>query len=174
VKPRLHVMFNPSGAGSLRQALAQAGRDEVVVSHDDTLSFGPINPPDPGVRAEWVGENLGYDGWEEVSGTIAPFMAASLARDVRPVAWFSQRDTQSFTGFLEWLRHRGDEACEIVDVSELRVSYRGGLQLAISPSMLTPEEFIEKGLLDRALPLAEADCAKFTDLWSSLRAEDAP
>jgi hypothetical protein len=100
-KPRLHVMFHPSGAGSLRQGLIQAGRKEAVVSHHDCFSFGPIDPPHPGIRGAWVDEQLGYDNWDEVSATVAPFMLASLTPGVCPVAWFSQRDTHSFTGFLE-------------------------------------------------------------------------
>jgi hypothetical protein len=172
-KPRLHVMFCPSAAGSLRQALVMAARDEAVICHHDSFSFGPINPPNAEIRANWVGEHLGYDGWEDVSATIAPFMLKSLAPDVRPVAWFSQRDTQSFTGFLEWLWHRGNTPCEVVDVSELRSAHGSG-PLIISPSSITSEEFIENGLLEREIVLGEADRAKFTNLWALLKAENAP
>lgn len=48
----LHIVFDPSAAASLRDALRQAGRDERVVSLSDCLSFGPINPPDPGLRTQ--------------------------------------------------------------------------------------------------------------------------
>ena len=40
----LHVVFTPSGAGNLREALKNAGRDGQVVTFFDDLSFGPINP----------------------------------------------------------------------------------------------------------------------------------
>ena len=166
-------MFSPSGASSLRQALAKTKRQEAVVSHDDTLSFGPINPVDPKIRADWVVEHLGYEDWEEVSATIAPFKLKSLAPGICPVAWFSQRDTHSFTGFLEWLWCLGDAPCTVVDVSELRLSHKGHSRLAISPSLINPNEFIENGLLDNASPLTEADRVKFRNLWNTLRNENA-
>jgi Domain of unknown function (DUF1835) len=53
----LHIVFNPSAAAGLRDALRQAGRDERVISFFDSLSFGPINPPDPELRSEWVQQN---------------------------------------------------------------------------------------------------------------------
>jgi hypothetical protein len=58
----LHVVFTPSGAGSLRQALADAGRDDQVISSFDNLSFGPIDPPDLLLRSKWVESELGWTG----------------------------------------------------------------------------------------------------------------
>jgi hypothetical protein len=173
-KPRLHVMFNASGAGSLRAALAKAGRNERVVSHDDSFSFGPIDPPDARIRSDWVSGQLGYSGWVEVSATIAPFLLESLASDVAPVAWFSKRDTQSFTGFLHWLWCLGDAPCSVVDVSELQLTHNGHSRLAMSPASITPDEFIEYGLLDSATPLVGPGCAEFKALWNALKTENAP
>ncbi len=172
-KPRLHVMFCASARGTLIQALDKVGRNERVVAPLDCFSFGPINPPDAAVRADWVGEQLGYDGWEEAGATIAPFMAESLSPDVSPVAWFSQRDAQSFTGFLEWLWQLGDAPCAVVDVSDLRLTYGGRSRLAISPSTITADEFIRNDLLDSAAPLGERERLKFRALWSSLKIENA-
>jgi len=66
-QPIRHVVFNTSGAASLRQALRSAGRDDDVVALMDDLSFGPIEPLDPSSRAKWVAETLGRDDWDEVA-----------------------------------------------------------------------------------------------------------
>lgn len=39
----LHVTFGHSAAGSLRKALATAGRDERVIVEPDDLGYGPID-----------------------------------------------------------------------------------------------------------------------------------
>jgi len=66
-------VFNPSAAAGLRDALRQSGRDERVVSLFDSLSFGPINPPEPELRRRWVEEELGYTAWAEVVGEATSF-----------------------------------------------------------------------------------------------------
>jgi hypothetical protein len=53
-EPTLHVVCGDSAAGLLRQALRKAGRQERVLAFPDNLSFGPINPPDVGLRLEWM------------------------------------------------------------------------------------------------------------------------
>ena len=78
----LHVVFNPSAAGSLRQALDLAGRDEIVIGLFDDFSFGPISSSDPDVRARWVEDVLGFS-WGDVVVENAPFLAASRSAAAR-------------------------------------------------------------------------------------------
>jgi hypothetical protein len=68
----LHVVFNLSGAGSLRDGLRQAGRDDRVVALIDNLSFDPIAPFDAEVRCRWVEHELGYE-WDDVGAKSASF-----------------------------------------------------------------------------------------------------
>ena len=75
----LHVVFTPSGAGDLREALAQAGRSDRVVAFFDNLSFGPIEPSDLETRAAWVEAELRYADWSEIAGEITTFWAAALS-----------------------------------------------------------------------------------------------
>ena len=56
----LHIVFGESAGGALRLALRQAGRDDEVLSFDDDLSFGPIAPADPIVRAAWAGPSCTF------------------------------------------------------------------------------------------------------------------
>ena len=92
----LHIVFNPSAAACLRDALRQSGRDERVVSLFDCLSFGPINPSDPELRRTWVEEELGYTGWEEVVREAASFWPEALSISNRRIAWLSRRSAQEY------------------------------------------------------------------------------
>jgi hypothetical protein len=49
-RPTLHIVFGQSAGGTPGVALRQASRDEKVLSFNDDLSFGPIDPPVPMVR----------------------------------------------------------------------------------------------------------------------------
>ncbi len=89
----LHVVFTPSGAGALRDALAAEGRDDRVVSLFDNLSFGPIDSPDGSTRPAWVEEQLGYTGWDEVLAESEPFWRESLSPGPRKIVWMSRRAT---------------------------------------------------------------------------------
>jgi hypothetical protein len=168
-------MFNPSGAGSLRQALKLAGRTEEVVTCFDDLSFGPINPPEAALRASWVEKEVGYEGWEEISATIEPFMSKSLDPDIRPLLWYSRRDTLSFSGFLEWLWRSNDRPCEMMDITDLSFPGINGYppRLAISPSLISPDEFIKNDLLDSSQPLSARDRARYQSLWIDLKAKNS-
>src|SRR3954466_11039691 len=105
----LHIVFTPSGAGSLRQALASAGRDEQVISFFDDLSFGPIDPPDLPLRSKWVEEALGWTGWHDIAPKTEAFWREALSPGRRKVAWLSRRSAMEYTGFLEWLWRLGDD-----------------------------------------------------------------
>ena len=178
LKPVLHALFGPSAAGSLRQALALARRQDQVACLYDDLAFGPINPADAAARIEWVEKELGYTEWDDVTAATEPFIGASLSRDVRPVAWFSRRDAHHYAGFLWWLWRLGDAACDIIDVTELAVAYHGKdgkprpARLAVSPSLLLPHHMSD--LLDRAVPLDAAKRRQYRDLWQRLMNENAP
>jgi len=163
VTPRLHVMFGGSGAGSLRQALSRAGRDEPVVHHDDSFAFGPINPANVQDRAEWVADKFELDGWAEVSAGFGPVLEASCSAGIIPVAWFSRNDTQSFTGFLEWLWCMGSLPCEVMDTT-----------FQDRPSSISLEKFLDLGLFDRSVPLKDEERASFRALWGKLKSENAP
>src|ERR1700677_3883014 len=99
--PTLPVVFNPPAAGSLRQALELAGRDESVIGLFDNFSFGPIASGDPDVRARWVEDVLGFE-WGDVVVKPAPFLAASRSAG-RLNAWVSTREAASYAGYLWWL-----------------------------------------------------------------------
>jgi hypothetical protein len=175
----LHVVFNMSAAVDLRKALVAAGRDDRVVAFPDNLSFGPIDPPDPAIRAAWVEAELDYTGWDETASDVEKIWAAALAADVRCAAWMSRRSAQDYAGFLEFVWRLEELPCEVVDVTEVMVSFRGedGREsvphLALSPALLSAQQIIDHKLLDRAQPLTQQARAAYRATWQKLRAENA-
>jgi hypothetical protein len=176
----LHVVFTPSGAGSLRQALKDAGRDDRVIAFFDNLSFGPVNPADSSSRAKWVEDELGWTGWDNITPESELFWHEALAPDDRKVAWVSRRSAMEFAGFLEWLCRLGDQPCEIIDLTEFKVFRRPEhgpptpVELAVSVAMLTPKQVCDNQLFDQAKALPAETRSAYQVLWAQLRAENAP
>jgi hypothetical protein len=174
----LHVVFNPSGAAGLRDALRQAGRDDRVVCLMDDLSFGPIAPADAEARCGWVEHELGYD-WDDVGAKSASFWDEALSPADRKVAWLSRRSTLEYTGFLEWLWRLGDQRFDLVDLSDATVVARGSDRsatpwLVVSLGSLSPHEIVDGGLPDSAQEVTPHARRRYRDLWARLRAENAP
>jgi hypothetical protein len=174
------VVFTPSGAGCLVQALRKAGRDDQVIACFDDMSFGPINPADPFLRAEWVEKELGRTGWHEVSADSERVWDEAGCPSNRKVAWLSRRSAMEYAGFLEWLWRRGDAPCEVVDLTDVTVSHRPEHgpprppALAMSLGMLPPDRIGDDKLWDLAEPLQTAERRRYLDLWRQLRSENAP
>ena len=176
----LHILFNTSAAADLRKALKESGRSDRVVSLLDSLSFGPINPPDAKLRARWVEEKLGYSDWEEVTHEAALFWTQGTAPTDRKIVWISRRTTQEFSGFLEWLSRMGDKPFELIDLTDVTVIGRDRdnkptkPRLAISLAMLPAHQILENDLVGRAEPITPALRRRYQELWVRLRAENAP
>jgi hypothetical protein len=174
-----HFVFTPSGAGCLVQALRKAGRDDLVVASFDNLSFGPIDPPDSSLRAKWVENELGNTEWHEHAADSERDWNEARFPGHRKVAWLTRRSAMEYAGFLQWLWRLGDTPCEVVDLSEVKVSYpeHGEARpprLAISLGMLHHDKICSDKLWDLAVPLQMAARARYLELWRQLRTENAP
>jgi len=169
-----------SAAGDLSEALTLMGRDDGVVALPDNLSFGPIHPPDPALRAAWIEAELGYEGWDEVGSASDKFWAAALAADSLPIAWISRRSAQDYAGFLEFLWRLGDRPCNVVDLTDQMVTRHdkegrvSEPHLVVSPALLNPYQFIENRLFDLAQPLTTQARSAYRATWQKLRPENAP
>jgi Protein of unknown function/Domain of unknown function (DUF1835) len=176
----LHIVFGSSAGGSLREALRSMKRDDRVVALDDDLSFGPINPAEPKARAAWMEQELGYDIDEVFSGQAERFWSEALVPADRRIAWMSRRSARDYAGFLEWLWRLGDQACDIVDLTEARFPDRCAngrpayLSLVISSGILDPDQIVAMGLIDHAVPLGSSARHEYREIWQKLRAENAP
>lgn len=180
--PVIHVVFG-SAAPSMRQAIAHAGWPERVASTHDVFSLGPIvagpmTPAEMDARVRAVNAILGISKWQTTVKDNALLLAASLAPGVRPVIWFSRRDTQSYAGFLWWLSHRGEGPCEVVDLTETTLPSRGipgnrlERRLAVSPGWVPPEELID--LRQAARPLSADERRRYRGAWQGLVRENTP
>ncbi len=152
----LHVVFNRSAAGSLKEALALAGRNDPVIGLFDNFSFGPIASDEADDRVRWVEDVLGYDGWEEVVSENASFLEASRSAS-RLNAWVSLRETVTYAGYLWWLSSMGNIACTVTNVPQLSIS--------------CAEELIP--WLDEAIPLTPGELRRRQQQWRSLQFENS-
>jgi hypothetical protein len=161
------------------------------------LSFGPIDPTDSEVRRTWLekelgstewwpsapeddGEDDGDNGWERVAANTRAFWKESLSRGHRKIAWVSRRSAIEYAGFLEWLWRLGDAPCEVIDLTEVKISSRAQFGLprpqvsAVSLSLLSPDKISINKLWDLAEPMQVIARGRYLDLWRQLRSENAP
>ena len=172
-----HVVFTASGAGCLVQALRKAGRHDHVIACFDDMSFGPINPADSSSRAEWVEQELGRADWNKAPNSEERVWDEARFPNNRKIAWLTRRSAMEYAGFLEWLWRRGDDPCEVVDLTDVTVSDRGEHgppRLAISLGMLHHDIIASEKLWDLAEPLQTSTRTSYRDLWRQLREENAP
>jgi hypothetical protein len=177
--PLLHVVFTPSGASLLQQALEEPGCDDQVVCLFDCLSFGPINPPDMSLRSKWAESELGETDWDSIGLDTDTFWHEALSPGCRKVAWLTRRSAMEYAGFLEWLWRLGEAPCDVIDLSDVRISHRkdGSLRsptLAITLGMLHPDTIRRHMLWALAEPLQASARRRYRTLWQRLRSENAP
>jgi hypothetical protein len=175
----LHFVFTASGAGCLVQAIAKAGRHDQVIASFDDMNFGPINPAERSLRAKWVENELGRADWESCTDDSARVWDEGRFPNGRKVAWLTRHSAREYAGFLEWLWRLGDEPCDLVDLTDVTISYdpEDGpprQRLAYGLGMLAPETICEQKLWDLAEPLDATARAQHLDLWRQLRSENAP
>jgi hypothetical protein len=174
-----HFVFSESFAHSLRQALRQAGREDAAFCLFDDLSFGPIDPPDPAVRFNWIERELKFDLGDIQDLAPTDFWTNVLATSSRRIVWVSKRDARDIAGFLEWVSRLGDESYDVVEFDELEVAYnrpdgRMVRYTAKSLGLLTANNLKAACLWDGATPLDPSVRDQCCATWAKLRAEDAP
>jgi len=173
--PPIHVTFGASAAGSLKMALRTLGRSEEVLHLSDDLAYGPINPPEPRLRAAWSANELGEDEDPKLIAHIEEFWSrvAGLRTDV--VAWMSRRYATEYCGLLELLS-RIQVPISLIDVAE--IEFRG-LDGAPSPDtsmafgFVGDPHIVEHNLFDRAIHLSSTARDAYLAEWQTLRDENA-
>jgi len=174
----MHAIFTYAGAHELRRALLLTQQQDVIVSLEHDLNIGPIRPSDPVTRGAWMKRRLDDEAYR-MDGIDVPWDAV-LASDTAPTVWFSRRSASEYAGFLELLWRMGDAPCNIIDLSETRVTSenRSGQirpsRLAVSLALLTADEIVRGNLFATSRPLSLEDRARYRSIWSRLRDENAP
>jgi len=173
-KPTLHVVFNMSAAGGVRQALSRVGRNERVLGFPDDLSFGPINPPSARSRQSWVENELGYD-FDEVVQMADQFWVEAMSPGALPIAWVSRHNAAEYSAFLEFVWRQGDSPFGVVDFTGIEYADKGApLIAARSLGLVPPDQIVEARLFDQQKALRPSEIGAFRDVWRRLRQENAP
>jgi hypothetical protein len=170
----VHVVFSCSAAGSLKLALELLQRDERVVYVDDDLSTGPIDPPSPALRAEWIADKLGYDHLEICERADAVW-AEAASEEASPIVWFSRRWAPEYAGFLEFVWRRQDLPMKIVDVADLELTRDGRPTPTASLAFagVHHETIVAHRLREQAQELTATARAAARATWKALRHENA-
>jgi len=174
-----HFVFTLSGAGCLVQALRKADRDDPVVATCHDLHFGPIDPSDPSSRAKWLENELGRIDLKDAARSERDWDEARFPGH-RKVAWLTRRSAMEYAGFLDWLWHRGDTPCDLVDLSEVKISRpqaHGSTPPKASPTslaLLHHDIIARNRLWDLAEPLQTTERLRYRELWGQLLSENAP
>lgn len=173
-KPQFHLLFSPSGAGTLRATLSEEGRTDEVGSVFDDFSFGPLDS-DEATRLSWIENEFSITEWDSVIADSRPALTASLSNAVEPVVWVSFREARSYAGFLRWLAYRADAPCTIIDVTDVAEdgSPAGPDTKPVWGPGPLPREAMAH-LLDTQRPLSDDQRREHLALWGQLRSEDAP
>jgi hypothetical protein len=85
-----------------------------------------------------------------------------------------------YAGFLEWVWRLRETPCDVIDLSDVRISRRnkdGSLRsptLAITLGMLNPDTIRRQKLWALAEPLQATARERYRTLWQRLRSENAP
>jgi hypothetical protein len=175
----MHVVVGRSAAKSLGEAIQAAGSGDCFLTFPDDLSYGPIDPPDADLRAEWILQNLTFDLRDEVAGIETAFWAPLSAWPGPLVLWVSRRSTREYTGFLETVHRLGDRPTDVVDITDAEVTFNPIQR----PERVTKAEvvghllrtaFFREDVIGRRTPLADANRKEAHELWSRLRSENAP
>jgi hypothetical protein len=176
-----HILFSETAAHSLSEALQIAGRADRVITLPDDLSVGPINPPNPVTRDDWIHRELGDDLTDEHRpiDQVDAFWAEALTATARRIVWVSKRSAPEYAGFLEFVRRLEDAPCDVIEFDRQQLTYRahdGTLRrnLLLGLGELTPEHFTETRYWERAVPLDAAARERYRANWARLREENAP
>jgi hypothetical protein len=181
-QPILHVVFSDSAAGLLRRALGSAGRlTDRVLSFSDNLGFGPIDPPDPLERLQWMKRELkvSSEDWAWLPVTTNDFFSVALAESDRIVVWISRRTVLEYSGFLEWVWRLGEKSYDVIDLTDAEAEWRlpdGTIKQGriVSLALINPDQVRLLDFLGRAASLPPSSIGRYREMWQQLRAENAP
>ncbi len=172
----LHVAPGHSAAGSLQQALLEAGRADDVLPCPDNFSCGPIASLAPSERAAWWSSL--FDISPDQRDELSRFWQRLDAWSGRLVLWFGRGAAMELAFLHAVVERLADRRVFVVDVTGLRFQYtRRDSTLATSqpaPAMfIIPSESL-RALLGTEHELGKTERSKLRADWSILARENAP
>jgi hypothetical protein len=179
--PICHILFSDTAARLLNEALRIVGREDRVIYLPDDLSFGPINPPDPVAREDWMHHELGLDLTDDEwpLDQVEAFWDEALTTSARRIIWVSKLSASEYGGFLELVWRIGDTPCDVIEFDRQEIAYRGRdgfvrRNQVLVLGELAPEHFTETRYWERAVPLDAVARERYRANWARLRGENAP
>ena len=169
----IHVVFGCARAETIRNALRVLGSKERVIGLPNDLSLGPINPPDPDVRQEWIKSSLRCEPHDDMREAEKPWTEATSS-DVYPIYWVCMNDAFEHASFLEFAHRMTGRPFDIVDATGLDFVTARNVRMPWSLGLMAPEDIVASGVYDRRRSLALAEIAAASERWSRLREENAP
>jgi len=166
----IHILFDSSAAGTLRQVLFDRGVRQKVVDLTDTLDLGPISSGNFEDREAWFEHHIpgSIGDWDWIAEHVAEFRR-KLAADADQLIWITPRSAADQSGLYWFLAQFGAaDARMIVADYPLHDAWRG--EPPDSLGQLQPEAIGE--LLDGCPRVALANARFPVDRWKTLMAED--
>jgi hypothetical protein len=179
-EPALHIVFGAYGAKTLRKDIQDMWRPNEVVSFDDDLSYGPIEPLDPLARWAWVRREFRHPPQDRARFVrTEAFWEAALSASRRRIVWMTRHYGDEYAGFLEFVSRLDDDSpCEVIDLTELEIEARlpGHRVVRRLPSLgnLRPFQILQNELWDTARPFTPEARRRYRKIWHKLRKENAP
>lgn len=165
----LHVVFNSSGAGSLRQALSNQGLRQRVVDLTDHLDWGPIASNNFGERQTWLDHNIPLQGsgWDWIASSAVEF-AEKVRRETEHLVWIAPQSASELCGLYWYLDLIGGSSAAMIVVDyPLDGAWRGKPPGSLGE--LNEDRFSD--LLSKA-EREPWNLARFpSDTWNALRAD---
>ncbi len=175
----VHVVFSPSAAGTLRKALKRLGKTDRVIGLPDSLSVGPIDPPDEILRQSWGRSVLRTDSilpnrFDGDPLEVERTWAEATAPEARPVFWTCLSSPMEHSCFLAFAARMEGRSFDVIDTTDLDSTTIDGIERPGSTGVMRAHDLVASGLFDkrRAFSLAEHRAA--VAAWTDLRRENAP
>ncbi len=113
----LHVVFNSSGAGSLREALWAQGLRQRVVDLTDNLDWGPIATNSFDDRQAWLDSNIPLQemGWDWIANGAREF-EAKVRSDPDRLIWIAPQSASELSALYWYLDLIGGDGARMIVV----------------------------------------------------------
>ena len=167
----IHILFDSSAAGTLRQVLSARGQRNRVVDLTESLDWGPISFADFKDRERWLDQHAPNDfgGWDWIAEGVGRFKDLAKSDDEK-VIWIAPQSASDQAGFYWYLSEFGGESAQMIVADyPLKEAWKGQ-----TPSRLGElQQDAIAALLDTC-PRVPWDTSKFfANRWQQLVEEGA-
>jgi hypothetical protein len=172
MQDQVHVTFSAHAGEVVILALAKMGSDHRVISLQDDLGYGPIDPVDTRLRAEFEREAFVFDVPTDVSTSVTEFWNQTITSSEH-VLWFSRRSVRELTGYMEWI-FRCPKPPLVVDIDKIDFGYPRGKRPPSSVGVLSPDRIVASQATRYAHRLSTSTLDSDSSAWLAQKHENSP